>query len=328
VRKASDVATGDTITISGQNSLSADELAEALALKDTCDDAERLDLKLGYGAAEPTTETYPAVLLARAGQRLVGYCSLDGDATTAELCGMVHPDWRRHRLGMRLFEAARASFTRAGGGQLFAVCEDGSASGRAFLRMLAAQRASSEHRMVWRGAALAPTPPGGLASDQARAFAVARAQPADYQPLAVALARAFDRTAERLLADFTSASATATEQVYAARLDGAIIGGFRLSRMPDSTGIYAFGIDPAQQRQGWGRRMLARACALGQQNSENQEQRRQRITLEVDTDNAPAFALYRASGFEIVTTYGYYVFSPTLLAVGLNLDTGDSADEG
>ncbi len=325
VRKASDVATGDTIIISGQNSLSADELAAALALKDACDAAERLDLKLGYGAAEPATATYPAVLLARAGQRLVGYCSLDGDATTAEMCGMVHPDWRRHRLGMRLFEAARASFKGAGGGQLFAVCEDGSASGRAFLRMLAAQRASSEHRMVWRGASLTPT----ALDDQSRAFIVARARPEDYQPLAAALARAFDHTEERLLADLTSASATATEQVYAARLDGAIIGGFRLSRMPDSTGIYAFGIDPAQQRKGWGRRMLARACALAQQNAENPEQRsNQRVTLEVDTDNAPATALYRASGFEIITTYGYYVFSPTLLATGLNLDVGDGADKG
>jgi ribosomal protein S18 acetylase RimI-like enzyme len=324
VRKASDVATGDTITISGQNSLTADELAEALALKDACDSAERLDLKLGYGAAEPEKATYPTVFLARSGQRLVGYCSLDGDATTAELCGMVHPDWRRHRLGVRLFESARASFRRAGGGQLFAICEDGSASGHAFLRMLAAQRAFSEHRMVWQGGAHAPAP----LSDQSRAFVVERARPEDYQALAAALAHAFDHAEERLLADLTNAAATASEQVYAARLNGAIIGGFRLSRMPDSTGIYAFGIDPAQQRKGWGRRMLAQACALGQQNPEHLEQRGQRVTLEVDTENAPAIALYRASGFERVTTYGYYIFSPTLLAVGLNLDTSDDADEG
>ena len=323
------MATGDMITISGQNSLSADELAEALALKDTCDSAERLDLKLGYGDAEPAKATYPAVFLARSGQRLVGYCSLDGDATTAELCGMVHPDWRRHRLGMRLFEAARAGFRRAGGGQLFAICEDDSASGRAFLRMLAAQRAFSEHRMVWRGDALASTPSSAQA-EAGGAFVVERARPADYQALAAALARAFDHTEERLLADLTNASATANEQVYAARLDGAIIGGFRLSRMPDSTGIYAFGIDPAYQRHGWGRRMLAQACALAQQeDAENSEQRgAQRVTLEVDTDNAPAIALYRASGFERVTTYGYYIFSPTLLAVGLNLDESDSANEG
>jgi ribosomal protein S18 acetylase RimI-like enzyme len=212
---------------------------------------------------------------------------------------------------MRLFEAARASFKQASGEQIFAVCEDGSASGRIFLRMLAAQRAFSEHRMVWRGA---PPAPPASAQSQAGAISVERARPADYQPLAAALARAFDHTEERLLADLTSASAVATEQVYVARRAGAIIGGFRLSLMPDSTGIYAFGIDRSYQRQGWGRLMLAQACALAT------AQGAARVSLEVDTDNAPAIALYRASGFEIITTYGYYIFSPTLLAIGLSLD--------
>jgi ribosomal protein S18 acetylase RimI-like enzyme len=308
------VATDGGITITGQVSLGADELAEVIALKGVCDALEGLDLKLSFGAAVPAQATYPAVFLARAGQELIGYCSLDGDATTAEMCGMVHSDWRRRRLGMRLFEAARASFKRAGGDQLFAICEDGSASGKSFLRRLAGQRAFSEHRMVWRVAAPLP--------EQARpdALIVERAQPEDYQPLAVALSHAFEQSEERLLADLTSASAVATEQVYVARLSGVVIGGFRLSVMPDSTGIYAFGIDRGYQRQGWGRLTLAQACALAQ------AQGAPRVTLEVDTDNAPAIALYRASGFETITTYGYYIFSPTLLAVGLAADdeTGDA----
>ena len=161
--------------------------------------------------------------------------------------------------------------------------------------------------MVWRpDAAPAPAAPDD--------FSVERARPVDFEPLAAALARAFDQGEERLLADLTMASAIATEQVYVARRAGAIIGGFRLSIFPDSTGIYAFGIDSRYQRQGWGRLMLARACALAV------AQGAPRVSLEVDTDNAPAIALYRASGFAIITTYGYYIFSPTLLAAGLRLD--------
>lgn len=235
----------------------------------------------------------------------------------AELCVAVHPDWRRRRLGERLFEAARASFMAAGAKQIFAVCEDGSASGRAFLRILAAQRAFSEHRMVLRAAPLAPST---AAHAQPDALNIERARAEDFQPLAAALARAFDNPAERLLADLTSASAVATEQVYVARLDGVVIGGFRLSFMPDACGIYAFGIDRAYQRQGWGRVMLARACALAQ------EQGAPRVSLEVDTDNAAAIALYRSSGFETTTTYGYYIFSPTLLNVGLPVDAINAYD--
>jgi ribosomal protein S18 acetylase RimI-like enzyme len=176
--------------------------------------------------------------------------------------------------------------------------------------MLAGQRAFSEHRMVWRAGAT-PTPPPPPSD-----FSVERARPEDLRPLAVALSHAFDHSEERLLADLTTVSAIATEQVYIARHAGAIIGGFRLSIMPDSTGIYAFGIDRAYQRRGWGRQMLARACALAT------EQGALRVSLEVDTDNAPAIALYQASGFAIITTYGYYIFSRTLLALGLEGDRG------
>lgn len=299
------MAKDEGVSVSKQMSLTPDEVTEVLALKSVCDAFEGLDLKLGYGAAEPAQATYPAVLVARAGGALIGYCSLDGDERVAEMCGMVHPDWRRRRIGIRLFDLARADFVAAGGGQIFAVCEDGSESGRAFLRLLASQRAFSEHRMTLRGEALAPEMP-----DQSGAFSVERARPEDYQPLAASLARAFDNTVERMLGDLTSASAVATEQVYVARREGTIIGGFRLSIMPDAIGIYAFGIDPRYQRQGWGRRMLARASALAK------EQGALRVSLEVDTDNTAAIALYQSSGFETTTTYGYYIFSPTLLRAG------------
>ena len=317
------MTSANDITITGKASLDTQELAEVLALKATCDALEGLDLKLGYGAADSATATYPAVLLARSGGRLIGYCSLDGDATTAEICIMVHPEWRRQRLGVRLFETARASFKGAGGDQVFAVCEDASASGRIFLRMLAAQRAFSEHRMRWRGAGATPAPDGATANGAGGtgAFTVERARPEDYQPLAATLGRAFNMAETRLLADLTGASAVATEQVYVARLDGVIIGGFRLSILPDATGIYAFGVDPSYQRRGLGRRMLAWACALAT------DQGARRVTLEVDTDNTAAIALYRSGGFEIITTYGYYIFSPTLLAVGLTLDDVEQ-DEG
>ena len=40
-----------------------------------------------------------------------------------------------------------------------------------------------------------------------------------------------------------------------------------------------------------------------------------------------AIALYQSSGFETTTTYGYYIFSPTLLAVGLGEDDDSDADD-
>ncbi len=281
------------------------ELADVLRLKAVCDEADGLDIKLGYGSPEPESAPYPVAFLAHAGNELVGYCSLEGDASVAELSVMIHPDWRRQLVAARLFEAARARFKQAGGERLIAVCEDDSVGGRAFLRMLAAQLAFAEHRMLFQGTqSPAPAP-------QAAALTVERARPEEIPALAVALAHAFNADPERMRPDLEQAMNQATEQVYIARLNGAIIGGFRLSDLQDATGIYAFGVDPAYQRRGLGRQMLARACALAPDG--------RRITLEVDTDNVAAIALYRSAGFTITTTYGYYIFSPTLLATGLNV---------
>ena len=89
------MANADEITIETRVTLTPEEVAEVLALKGVCDAAEGLDLKLGFGAADPAEARYPAAWLARADGALVGYLSLDGDETVAEMCGMVHPDWRR-----------------------------------------------------------------------------------------------------------------------------------------------------------------------------------------------------------------------------------------
>lgn len=293
------------VTITEQVALTPAELTDILRLKAVCDEADGLDIKLGYGAPEPDTAPYPVAFLAHAGDTLVGYCSLEGDASVAELSVMVHPDWRRQWVAARLFEEARASFKQAGGERLIAVCEDDSVGGRAFLRMLAAQLAFAEHRMLFHGERAPTQEPHGAA------LTVARARADEIPALAVALAHAFNADPDRMRPDLEQAMNQPTEQVYIARLNGAIIGGFRLSDLQDATGIYAFGVDPAYQRRGLGRQMLARACALAPAG--------QRITLEVDTDNVAAIALYRSAGFTITTTYGYYIFSPTLLATGLNV---------
>ena len=299
------------VTITGAASLTPAESAEVRALKQVCDTADGLDLKLGWGGLSETT----TVFLARAGDRLVGYCSLDGDGVVAELCGMVAPDWRRRRLGMRLFEAARASFRSGGGEQLFAICEDASAAGRAFMGALAAQRAFSEHRMELRG----PIPP-----QDDGALTILQLSPADEGAIittARITAAGFGRPLEPTLRHIRSDLTQPAERLYLALASGEPVGAFKLYTEDSSVGVYGFAVDPARQRQGWGRRMLARACALAH------EQGAARVTLEVETTNDRAIALYTTSGFAIVTTYGYYIFSRTLLAVGLD-DMADGAESG
>lgn len=296
--------TDQPVTITGAAGLTPAELVEVQALKDICDAADGLDLKLGWGGAP---DGGAKVFLARADGRLTGYCALDGDGPIAEVCGMVAPEWRRHGIGLRLFEAARASFRNGGGEQLLAICEDASTSGRAFMRMLKAERAFSEHRMELRHPLPADPEDGGLTI-----IPLMEGDEKALIPAARITAAAFGRTMEQTLRHMRADSGQESERLYLALAGAEPVGAFKLYAEGTTTGIYGFAVDPARQRQGWGRRMLARACALAR------EQGAARVTLEVETTNERALALYTSSGFVITTTYGYYIFSRTLLTAGLN----------
>jgi ribosomal protein S18 acetylase RimI-like enzyme len=301
------------VTITGATSLSAVELAEARALKQVCDAAEGLDLKLGWGGESSEAGQ---VFLARANGRLVGYCSLDGDGTVAEICGMVAPDWRRRGLGLRLFETARASFRSGGGEQLYAICEDASASGQAFIGVLSGQRVFSEYRMELRAASLPPDD---------GALTIRQLAPSDEEALVAAAritASGFGRPLEQTLRHMRADVNQPAERIYLALAGDEPVGTFKLYAEDSSIGIYGFAVPPARQRQGWGRRMLARACALAR------EQGAARVTLEVETNNERAIALYTSSGFVAITTYGYYTFSRSLLTAGLNGASGEAGAEG
>jgi ribosomal protein S18 acetylase RimI-like enzyme len=287
-----------SVVISAAASLTPAELAETRALKSDCDMAEGLDLKVSWGDAASESER---VFLARLGARLIGYCSLDGDGVVAELCGMVAPDARRIGVGMQLFAAARSAFRQSGGEQLYIICENDSTAGRAFVDALGAQRMFSEYRMEQREA-------DSVGDDGT--LVTRELQPGDEENLiaaaqitATGFARSFEQTLRSMREDVTHGA----ERSYLALADGEPVGAFKLYSEGFTTGIYGFTVNPARQRQGWGRRMLARASVLAR------AQGAMRVTLEVETTNERAIALYTSSGFVTVTTYGYYLLSRTSL---------------
>ncbi len=79
-------------------------------------------------------------------------------------------------------------------------------------------------------------------------------------------------------------------------------GGMILARaMADEAEVLTFAVDPAARRQGIGRALLEQAMATARQRGA------QSMFLEVAASNAPAQALYAASGFAVVgRRSGYY----------------------
>jgi ribosomal protein S18 acetylase RimI-like enzyme len=205
---------------------------------------------------------------------------------------------------MRLFAAALSAFRQSGGEQLYIICENEATAGRAFVATLGAQRMFSEYRMEQRG---------DLPVSDDDALVTRELRPGDDEELIAAaqitsagFARSFEQTLRSMREDLTHGA----ERSYLALTDSQPVGSFKLYSEGSTTGIYGFTVDPARQRQGWGRRMLTRASALAR------AQGAARVTLEVETSNERAIALYISSGFVTITTYGYYLLARSLIAAG------------
>ena len=196
----------------GLAQLTDEQAEQARALRDMCNRADGLDLKLGISTTSDTQSTEPYAFLCTLDDTLVGFCTLEGgDDPELELCGMVHPAYRRRGIGRALLRAALDSARRRIAAiRVLVICEDASVAGRAFVAAAGAKHSFSENRME------TTTPPPAHATP-AR-LDVRPAEPSDAPDLARTISASFgqadDHMADEIFRDMTVGG----ERYFLARL--------------------------------------------------------------------------------------------------------------
>ncbi len=311
------------------STLTPGEVQAIRELEALCNAAEGLTLKLSLGEGRRGVSVDDGLaFLYFADGALVGYCALDyAGGEEAELCGMVHPGWRRKGIGRALFDAAHAAARALGANRLLLICERASASGQAFVAALGAppnasvagQRpplrprlAFAEHHMERPAALLEGAPPDEQQDSGGASLHVRDAGLDDVEALTAITAGAFGDPTEGVRRAITHDISSGDERWLIGEIMSVAgaepVSGLRALPIPPAegasiermVGIYGFGVAPARQGQGWGRRMLWQTMTLLRDEGAT------RFSLEVETENARAFALYLACGFGITTTYEYY----------------------
>jgi ribosomal protein S18 acetylase RimI-like enzyme len=212
----------------------------------------------------------------------------------AEICGIVHPHFRRQGIGRTMLAAAREEYRRRGERSLLLVCEETSCSGRAFVEAVGVQYRFSEYRMQLDPSAIGSHPrPGPVQLSPAGAQ--------DAELLSRLTAASFDDPIDEVRPRITGWLRQDDQHFYIGRRQEEPIGSLRVHRIQEASCVYVntFGVLPHYRGRGYGRRILG--ALIDTLLAEGWKQ----IMIEVQTDNRPALSVYRACGFREIRTYRY-----------------------
>jgi ribosomal protein S18 acetylase RimI-like enzyme len=260
----------------GRARLEGADRAGVEQLRRACEAAERLDLKIELDEADHLDR--PIHFLAMAGDEVIGYAGITaGDE--AEVCGMVHPSWRRQGVGTKLIDAILGAAAILGRESVLVICEDAGPVALAWMHRLGATVDSAERRMILPLKSALPAPSSDVPLE------TRMATDADHGAVVAILGEEYsDYPDERRLVG----------------IDGdTVVGTLRLTGSPQRTMIYGFVVDERRRSRRLGTRMLA--TVVEQMRAEGVAE----VGLEVDPDNTPATRLYDRFGFKTVTTYRY-----------------------
>jgi ribosomal protein S18 acetylase RimI-like enzyme len=251
--------------------------ADVDGLRRACEAAQPLDLKVELDEADHLAR--PTHFLAVSGDEVIGYAGITpGDE--AEVCGMVHPSWRRRGVGTALLAGILGAALVLERARILVICEEAGPLAGAWMRRLGANLDSSERRMVVR---MSSSDEASTTTDTP--LQIRPATDADHDPVVALLGEEFsDHPDERRIIGTDG---------------GDVVGTLRLTESSHRTMIYGLVIDEGRRGTRLGTRMLA--AVMAQLRAEGVAE----VGLEVDPDNTPAVRLYERFGFETVTTYRY-----------------------
>lgn len=272
--------------------LTINQLKDIKDLQTICEHVDGIQLKLNWDMLQNREENVKSDIFYYENGKLVGFLALYGFGSKVELCGMVHPDYRRLGIFTNLFTQANELFNARKYEEILLNAPSKSSSAKKFLQSIKSSFAFSEHQMKWEETKLSFIDDVTL-----------RSATSDDLEIEIQLDVICFGFTEEDARDFNQRiRREELQQFYIIEFNGCNVGKVRISHTDGEAWIYGFAIFPEYQGKGIGRKTLMKI--IGKEQKEGFP-----IFLEVEAKNAHALKLYESCGFKAYQSQDYYTFN-------------------
>ncbi|MGG3466864.1 GNAT family N-acetyltransferase [Neobacillus pocheonensis] len=268
------------------------QINEIKALQEVCEKEGRFQLKLNFDMLENRTEDFQEDFFYYEDSKLVGFLGSYGFGNKVELCGMVHPDFRRKGIFTGLLELGLAEAKKREIKTILLNAPTGSHTAKEFLKTIPCTYSVSEYQMKWQQTELTEDPKVTL-----RPSVSIEDWNAEIQ-LEVSCFGFSEKEAEEFNQRIRE---NHIDQNLIIEAEGKTAGKMRVSEADGEAWIYGFAVFPELQGKGIGRKALTKVVKTEQQKGLS-------VFLEVEARNAHALRLYESCGFRSYHSQDYYQY--------------------
>lgn len=269
--------------------LTSKQIVDIKELQKACEAGESFELKLNWDMLQTRPENEIHDFFYYENDKLIGFIGLYGFGNKVELCGMVHPDYRRKGIFSQLFNQAAKEMEERKYKQILLNAPTKSESAKGFLQTIPCSYSFSEHQMKWEEKELVKQEDVNLR----------HSTPEDLEIEIQCDIQCFGFEEED--ARGYNEQIRLVDEYYIINWNGMSVGKMRISHMAGEAWIYGFAVLPEYQGKGIGRKALTNVVM-------EQTQKGYPVFLEVEAKNANALRLYESCGFNAYHSQDYYKF--------------------
>lgn len=269
-----------------------EQLSEIKALQEVCEKEGGFQLKLNFDMLENRAENKKEDFFHYEDGQLVGFLGSYGFGNKVELCGMVHPDYRRRGIFSSLLEMGLEETKKQDIKTVLLNAPTGSQSAKEFLKNIPCTFEVAEYQMKWQKTELSIDPAVTLRPSVSNEDWDAEIQ---LEVLCFGFTEKDAQEFNEMIRE------TGDDQNLIIELEGKTVGKMRVAESDDEAWIFGFAVFPEHQGKGIGRKALSKVVKM-------EEQKGLSIFLEVEARNAHALGLYESCGFRSYHSQDYYQY--------------------